>query len=46
MDPNVVSEDVNMDIPRKRSNFASTYSSRELSTYSTVSSVLYNVRME
>jgi len=46
MDPNVISKDVNMDILRRRSNFSSTYSSRELLIYSTASSVLYNDRME
>ena len=46
MDPNVISKNVNMDIPRRRSNFSSTYSFRELLTYSTASSVLYNDRIE
>jgi len=46
MDPNVISKDVNLDIPRRRSNFSSTYSFRELLTYSTTLSVLYNNRMK
>jgi len=41
-----VSEDVNMETPRHRSQFPSDNSSRESSTHSNASSVPYHVRME
>ena len=46
IDPNAVSENVNMEVPRGRTNYSSTNTSRELSTHSNVSSVPYNIRME
>jgi len=46
IDPNTVSENVNMEVLRDRTNYSNTHTSRELSSHSNTSSVLYNIRME
>jgi len=46
MESNCVSEDVNIEVPRGRTNCSSINSSREPSNHSNVSSISYNIRME
>lgn len=46
MESNCVSEDVNMKVPRGRTNCPSINSSKKPSNHSNVSFISYNIRME